>query len=139
MTVLVNLYRSDAVKIFDEMRFVTFKPVSKDDSATIAMHNYNWNQWQQERTRFARELKQFMREVGISYAWPNGSSVDYAEFVRVAIINPSDYGYLTLMADEYLITTSYMMPKTTPSFLFHLTPADYEKYKDIIDEVKGKN
>lgn len=139
MSVLVNLYRNNASKVFTEMRFVSFHPIDKDGLCSIAMHNYNWAQWQTERTRFARELKQFMREVGISYGWPNGSAVDYANFVRVAIINPADYGYITLMSDEYEITTSYMMPSVTPSYMFQLTPDDYEKYKDIIAEVKCIN
>jgi hypothetical protein len=138
MSVIVNLYSRQAADVFPDMRFVTFRLIDKVDPAnvSIAQMNYNYARWNADQTRFSRELKVFLKEVGISYAWQNGGKVDYSSFVTIIIVNPTDYAYITLMSDEYEITTSHMLPSNMPSFMFHLTEEDYDVHKDAIYKAK---
>ena len=136
---IVNLYRKQAIEIFTDMRFVTFKPrIDKDTPETFrpAAFGYNYNAMMQSQHRFSKELKQFLREMNISYAWSNSPGVDYSSMITVVIVNSSDYAYIKLMSDEYEITTSYMLPVKTPSYMFMLSDTDYEKYKDELPENK---
>jgi len=139
---IVNLHRDQARQCFSDLRIVKFRirqepeppHVQKKGWAYIANHSYNY---QSELTRFARELKEFMKETGISYGWSNSLSQMYSASITCLIINPEDYSLLTLMSDEYDITTSHMLPANgLENFMVYLTDTDYEKYKDAISQVK---
>lgn len=139
MMAIVNLYRKQAMQIFPELRFVKFRfyedrPQQPGNVHWASMGYYN--QWQVEQGRLARELRQFMKEAGISYGWPNSLSVDYSSLITLVIVNPADYAMLKLMSDEYEITNTYMIPDSMPSFSFRLTEEDYEKHKDAISQIK---
>lgn len=135
---IVNLYRQQAQQCFPDLRIVTFTKRSHVEPATSKAQNLQWHTYnhQDVMTRFARELKEFMKEVGISYGWPNAVGQMYSSSVKCIIVNAEDYSLLTLMSDEYDITTNHMLPESLGSFMVYMTDEDYEKYKDAISQVK---
>jgi hypothetical protein len=139
---IVNLYRKEAVEVFTNLRFVTFKFAKADKHAVasqgIASNNYNYTLWMQAQQSLAKDLKPYLKELGISYAWSNGGSVNFSNLITVILINLEDYSLIKLMSDEYELTTSHMLPRNLPSYMFHLNQDDYEKYKDAISEAKRK-
>lgn len=138
---IVNLYRKQAMEVFPNLSFVKFQfyqtpNKDKDAGYIYAPYVANLDSWYKERSRLSRELKQFLKETGVSYAWTNSPSADYSSLITVVIVNPEDYSLIKLMADEYEISNTYMLPQNLSSFSFRLTDEDYEKYKDAISKVK---
>lgn len=140
---IVNLYRKEASEVFPDLRFVTFKfaigtEQSIVNTAGAGYFSFNFDAFKLAQSKLARELKTYLKELDISYAWPNGGSVNYSSLITVVLPNQHDYTLIKLMSDEYDIHTSHMLPTNLPSYMFHLTTSDYEKHKNAISEAKRK-
>lgn len=133
---IVNLYRKQAMEVFPNLRFVKFKPRQDADPQPGQVWHHGLGDWFARQNQFSKELKQFLKELEISYAWTNSPSADYSSLITVVIVNPEDYSMIKLMSDEYEITNTYMLPMNLSSFSFRLSDKDYEQYKDAISQVK---
>ena len=134
---IVNLARDDSLEVFPDISYVKFgTPHTTPDDPIIGASMYSFQQWQKEQVQFSRDLRAYLKDSGISYAWPNYASVDHSRLITIAIIKPEDYSLVTLMSSDYQISRTHMMPSALRSFMFYLNDNDYEEYKDAIQQIK---
>lgn len=130
---IVNLSNDQIHRVFPDISFVTFRSLPDTD---YTIGNQSFTDWMAYRVKFSKDLKKFLRDSDISFAWPNSASVDFSQSIVVAIINSEDYSMVKLMAKGLDIFRTYMIPSQMNSFMFYISDQDYEKYKDAISEVK---